>query len=132
MAYKEALEAAGAEVLAYQEFGSYQGDWWAKIRYEGQENWVHGFFGSCSVCDAFMSEFGYDSDKCVDHEFESSPREDCQACVEERAFYHTKLIEFGLRYIEDAMTQEKAIEVASRDIEWDLDANFMVDFISSN
>jgi len=31
MSYDEALKAAGAEVLLYESFGSYQGDWWAKV-----------------------------------------------------------------------------------------------------
>jgi len=31
--YKESLEAAGAEVLAFESFGSYQGDWVALVWY---------------------------------------------------------------------------------------------------
>lgn len=30
MSYKEAMQAAGAVVHLYEEFGSYQGDWWHK------------------------------------------------------------------------------------------------------
>lgn len=51
MDYTDAMKAAGADVLAYQRFGSYQGDWWAKVAYEGRVFWVAGSYGSCSGCD---------------------------------------------------------------------------------
>lgn len=50
--YESALEAAGAVVLAYKEFGSYQGDYIAKVRVGDQIAWIHDYYGSCSVCDA--------------------------------------------------------------------------------
>lgn len=59
MSYKSALEAAGAVVQEFQHFGSYQGDWYARVVYKGEEGWVAGSFGSCSHCDAFENEFGY-------------------------------------------------------------------------
>ena len=59
MSYQEALEAAGATVHAFEFFGSYQGDWWAKVTYNGETGWVHGSYGSCSGCDAFEAEFGF-------------------------------------------------------------------------
>jgi len=59
MGYFEALEAAGAQVLASQTFGSYQGDWFAKVNYNGSTAWVHGCYGSCSGCDAFCAEFDF-------------------------------------------------------------------------
>lgn len=34
MSYENALKAAGAEILEFGQFGSYQGDWWAKVRYK--------------------------------------------------------------------------------------------------
>lgn len=34
------LEIAGAEVLAYETFGSYQGDWLAKVNYNGTDTMV--------------------------------------------------------------------------------------------
>lgn len=60
MAYRAALEAAGAEVHEFQEFGSYQGDWIAKVTFKGETGFVRGSYGSCSGCDAFESEFGYE------------------------------------------------------------------------
>lgn len=35
MSYKKCLEIAGAKVIAYEEFGSYQGDWIAVVEYKG-------------------------------------------------------------------------------------------------
>lgn len=62
MGYSETLEAAGAKVLAFNEFGSYQGDWAALVEYNGETGFVFGSYGSCSGCDAFEAEFGW-SDK---------------------------------------------------------------------
>jgi hypothetical protein len=60
MSYMSALEAAGATVLAFKEFGTYQGEWYAYVEYQGQRGWVEGSYGSCTQCDAFEAEFGYD------------------------------------------------------------------------
>ena len=109
MGYKEALEAAGAEVMAFEEFGSYQGDWWAKVRYKGELGWVQGSYGSCSGCDAFEAEFGWD---------DGTPE---------------KLAEFGRGYLDDLLLgQEQAEEEASRYIEWDSDAQEMVAWLKAN
>lgn len=59
MSYQSALEAAGAEVIQFEYFGSYQGDWLALVRVDGALGVVEGWYGSCSYCDAFESEFGY-------------------------------------------------------------------------
>ena len=59
MSYEMCLEKAGAKVLAFQEFGSYQGEWYALVEYKGDRGWIEGSYGSCSGCDAFESEFGY-------------------------------------------------------------------------
>ena len=52
MSYELALEEAGAKVLEFQSFGSFQGEWWAKVEYNGEIGWVAGCYGSCSGCDA--------------------------------------------------------------------------------
>lgn len=107
--YPKALAAAGATVIAYDSFGSYQGDWLAKIEYNGVTGWVHGYYGSCSGWDAFEAEFGCRA--------EETPE---------------KLAEFGREYLDDIMTYDKAISVASENIEWDTDAEEMVKFIKDN
>lgn len=131
MSYQEAMEAAGAEVLAFEEFGSYQGDWWAKVRYKGETGWVQGSYGSCSGCDAFEEEIGYGSEHCDDHRYRGSS--DCPACQEVHTAYNKKLAEFGRGYLDDLLlTQEKAEEEAGRYIEWDSEAQAMVDWIRAN
>ncbi len=62
MGYSEALEAAGCKILAFEEFGSYQGTWLAFVEYKGQKGIVEGSYGSCSGCDAFEAEFGLSED----------------------------------------------------------------------
>lgn len=96
MGYREAFEAAGAEVLLYKEFGSYQGDFYAKIRFNGEIGWVHGSYGSCSGCDAFEAEFGW-------HDYDDTE----------------KLASFGLTYVETLLTQDEAESNAAENIEWD-------------
>lgn len=59
MSYQEALEATGAEVLEYEEFGSYQGEWLALVRVGGVLGVAEGSYGSCSGCDSFEAEFGW-------------------------------------------------------------------------
>ena len=57
MSYEMCLVKAGAKVLAFQEFGDYQGSWYALVEYNGERGWVEGSYGSCSGCDAFEAEF---------------------------------------------------------------------------
>ncbi len=59
MGYSEALEKAGCKILAFEEFGSYQGTWLAFVEHNGQKGIVEGSYGSCSGCDAFQAEFDY-------------------------------------------------------------------------
>ncbi len=126
--YREALEAAGAKVEAFEEFGSYQGDWWAKT----DKGWINGSYGSCSGCDAFQAEFGYsDTGECEEHEYREAPP-DCAACVEAKAAYQVKLANFGREYVDAAMSYDKAIENVSRNLEWDSDAQKMLDFIKAH
>jgi hypothetical protein len=112
MSYRTALEVAGADILDYQNFGSYQGDWIAEIIYKGQYGFVHGYYGSCSGCDAFESEFGW------------SDEEDDPA-------YPDRLKAFGERYLDDILNYEQMLEFASQNLEWDTDAEYMVKWVKS-
>jgi len=128
MGYREALERAGAKVLAFEEFGSYQGEWWAWVYYNGRYGWVSGSFGSCSECDSFESEFGDLSHKHGDGTriyAHSDLNLVCPACID----LHERLAEFGQQYLSGLMTTEKALEVASRNLSWDTEADAMVAFI---
>lgn len=111
MSYEEALEAAGAEIIAFEKFGSYQGDWWCLCKYENEIGWVTGSFGSCSGCDAFEQEFN------CDDEMDSR--------------YPKKLAEFGKNYLEPLLTQEQALKQASTNLDWDDGAKDMLQFIKT-
>ena len=132
MSYEQALEAAGAQVFVFEEFGSYQGDWWALVKYEGEMGWVNGSYGSCSGCDAFEGEFGFSGysggEGFWDYETDQyrAPTDD------ERAAYQAKLADFGKTYLDGMMTQEQAENAASSNIEWDSDAPAMLEFIRKN
>ena len=84
--YQAAIYAAGADILAFEEFGSYQGEWIAEIKLpNGEVFFVSGCYGSCSGCDAFQAEFGWDCD-------EADPE------------YTEKLAAFGRDYLGKCMT----------------------------
>lgn len=129
MSYQKAMEAAGAKIIAFEQFGSYQGDWWAKVEYENQIGWVHGSYGSCSGRDAFESEFGWDEEHCEDHKYNDTPT-DCKKCIEIKKNYEDRLIAFGECYL-DLISYEEAVSKASENLDWDGDAQEMVDWIKA-
>ena len=143
MTYKDALEAAGAIVHAYEEFGSYQGDWFALVTYKGKTGWVHGYFGSCEGCDAFRAEFG---DFPRSHKCSGCGREDCNPIAllydDDAPLFCEKcdicenlkkrFIRLGLEYLEDILAQEEEETIALQNIEWDLDAQEMLDFLKAH
>lgn len=87
MGYRDALQAAGADVIAFQMFGDYQGTWVAKVIYEGANGWVIGGYGSCSSCDAFEGEFGWS--------YQDEPN------------YEERLKKFGESYLQRMLTQDE-------------------------
>lgn len=111
--YEQALEAAGVKVLDFKSFGSYQGEWWAKVQFPNDEIYfVPGYYGSCSGCDAFEGEFGW-SDR-------------------DKENYPERLKNFGRDYLTDCYTLEQAIEYSSRNLEWDTDAEEMVTWLKGH
>ena len=103
MSYRDSLEAAGARVIAFEHFGDWQGSWVALVEYQGQRGWVQGSFGSCDYCDAFQSEFSWDSDfTCED--------------VQDR------LAQFGRGYLDDLQTTEQILRQYDADADWDEDS----------
>jgi hypothetical protein len=134
MGYQSAMEAAGAEVLLFKQFGSYQGDWWAKVRFDGKEYWVHGSYGSCSGCDAFEAEFDYSEENCDEHRYEyGDVVATCEACATAKTAHVAKLAKFGHGYlVGNEYTQEEAEKSASENLEWDSDAQEMITFIRDN
>ena len=109
MSYQQALEAAGAKVLAFQEFGDWQGSWVAFVEYNGERGWIHGWFGSCDHCDAFQAEFGWGA--------------------EEQEDYEQHLKDFGMVYVRAMMTTDKVLRYFLADSEWDSEAENAVFWI---
>ena len=108
--YEKSLWAAGVKVWGWEEFGSYQGDWWSLVEFpNGERYFIHDYYGSCSGCDAFQSEFMLVDD-------------------DDREYLH-KLRDFGREYLSDCMTYEQAVSKASENLEWDHDAAEMVAWI---
>lgn len=115
MSYQAALEAAGATVHDYREFGSYQGDWFAIVSYKGTNGVIQGAFGSCSGCDAFEGEFEG-----------SYPQDDTPEELEELA---GRMKKFGEGYLHSMMSIDEAVKYAEKDADWDHDAKAMVQWV---
>jgi hypothetical protein len=125
MDYPDTLRAAGFVVHAYETFGSYQGDWWAKVTNpEGGDGWVHGYFGSCSGCDALEAAFGYDFGDTVYH------RDGTFTTY--TADEWAKVVEFGQGEGADFHTQSAAEAEAAKNEEWDMEARNVVAFLRAN
>lgn len=130
MSYVLALETAGAKVIAFEQFGSYQGDWWALVEHNGVTGWINGGYGSCSGCDAFEAEFGWEEGEVGSKVWRRSGWHiQTQADVDA---YQAKLAAFGADYLGDLLTQEQAIKQASENMEWDADAKEMVEWLQKN
>lgn len=108
MGYSEALEAAGAEVIKFEQFGSYQGNWYALIKYKGKTGFVSGSYGSCGGCDAFEGEFGWND-----------------------ADNDDKLKQFGMSYLDEVSSYEDTLKKVSKNIEWDSNALEMIAWVKS-
>jgi len=112
MSYEQALKAAGAEVHCFENFGSYQGDWWAKVTYNGVTGWINGSCGSCSGCDAFKGEFQWGDD--------------------EKSDYQERLARFGAEYLDRIYTQEDAETKSLEHADWDLEADEVCKYLKAN
>lgn len=105
MGYQIALEAAGAEVVEYKEFGSYQGTWIAFLK---DGTFIEGSYGSCSGCDAFQAEFDYYSSPYYDERANKyfsgkSYGEEItyEEFILESQSYEDRLKRFGQQYLSD-------------------------------
>lgn len=110
--YCKALRAAGAEVLVWDEFGSYQGDWLAKVVYKGKIGFIRGGYGSCSGCDAFEGEFGWGDNKKSD--------------------YNERLIKFGQEYLDNMKTKEQFEAELTECPVWDLSSDDLKSWLKEN
>ena len=116
--YKDALTAAGATVHAFESFGTWQGDWWARVTVpNGHTGWIHGHFGSCSGCDSYEAEIGLDAGHCDEH-YTAADQASCAECASKRIAFQDKVKRFGTHYLASVMTQEEAMR-ATEPTEWD-------------
>lgn len=129
MSYREALEAAGAKIHALEYFGSYQGDWYALVTYEGETGFVHGYFGSCTVCDAFQSEFGWTDDDrgCADHSYDYD--DSCEDCLESTVTYRARLVDFGKSYLTDLKGFYAVCDELKERLDWDSESEVALEWI---
>jgi hypothetical protein len=136
MSYERALEAAGAKVLEFRAFGDWSGTWWAKVILNGKESWISGSFGSCSGCDAFEAEFGFEDHYCEKHLFSDDDEAEvanCEECNKMQALFKEKLAAFGKYYLDNCQfTQEEAEKTVKEDLEWDMELQEMYDWIKEN
>lgn len=115
MDYKDALEAAGAIIHDYIEFGDYQGSWFAIVSYKGSGGLIRGSYGSCSGCDAFQAEFMDEYENLSDKELKE------------------KLKEFGKGYLNNEIfTFEEAIKEFNNYVSWDTESQDVLDWLNKN
>jgi hypothetical protein len=112
MSYESALKAAGAAVIDFKSFGSWQGEWVALVDYNNELGWVQGSYGSCNVCDAFQSEFGW-------------------SCDEESEDYQVRLVSFGESYLDGLMTTENITSYFKNNSSWDSESEAAYNWILS-
>lgn len=109
MSYMKCITEAGAEVLDYKYFGSYQGTILAFVKEDGKTKWLDIGYGSCSACDglqAFEERFDWD---------EKIPAEE--------------YARFGRDLLECTFQSQQLIERLEKQAEWDYEAQEMIDFI---
>lgn len=133
MSYEKALIAAGAKMIAFKEFGSYQGEWYALVEYNGERGWVSGGYGSCSACDAFEGEIGHESVDAVGEQiWDRSQGEYRDATEADVAEWQNKIAAFGKTYLDGLMTQEQAERAASEGWAYGCEDGEIITFVKSN
>jgi hypothetical protein len=129
MGYYSALEAAGAKVLEFKEFGSYQGTWLAIL---DTGLIVEGNYGSCSGCDSFQAEFDYGTDYTErDGKFYSDYNEEITEDEYNKglAAQEKKLADFGRSYVDSARTYNEIYEKYKADAKWDYESEEIVTWL---
>lgn len=133
MGYREAIESTGAKVLAYEKFGTYDGEWLAQIEVDGEIKYIRDYFGECSSTDAFEADFGSESHECGDDIYydpfynNDGFRENCEKCQNLKK----RFIKFGQDYVENAMSFDECMKIVSKNFDWDMEAKEMVDWLNN-
>jgi hypothetical protein len=121
MGYKETMEMAGATVHSFREFGSYQGDWLAKVTWKGELGFVRGSYGSCSGCDAYQSECDGLGHAVGEEGYHNPSWGDCVEGCEKCEQGKRTLAGFGRRYLNSMMPAKGIIKELEEGMEWDYD-----------
>lgn len=129
MGYETCMELAGAKIIAFQNFGSYQGDWLACVEYKNEILLINGSYGSCSGCDAFQGEFDCDSHEVKgEYHYYYELHDDCDECKKLKE----KMIDFGKGYLDNPSNPEMLLEEYEKEKEWDGDKPEMIKFINEH
>jgi hypothetical protein len=133
MSYRRAMTAAGAKVLAFAEFGSYEGTWLAEVEYQGTRQLIKGSYGSCPGCDAYEGELGYESHEHPDNDYVSigdieDYKADCSTCQD----YQTRMTAFGKAYLDAPSDPGLVRKKFEEDSEWDSDAKDVLAWLDSH
>lgn len=112
--YAAAIAAAGYVVTDFEYFGSYQGNWIARVyssAYPNEKFWVYGAYGSCPGCDAFEAEFG-------------------GVPFKEETELYTKFMNFGQELVESGFKDTPGIiaEIQKESI-WDMETVKMFEWV---
>ena len=79
-----------------------------------------------------MNDFGFSNHECGDDDyydpFLSGFKDDCEECQAEKK----RFAEFGKKYLSEMITQEQIEKKISEDIDWDLDAQELLNFVKEN
>jgi len=93
--YEDCFKAyPDTKVLEAKYYGSYQGEFLCKIIHKGEAFYIHDWYGSCSGCDSFQAEFGF--------QWDGSPED--------------KVIQFAKPYIESALPRDKMLAFLKKEI----------------
>lgn len=130
--YNGMLEIAGAKVIAYQSFGSYQGDWIAEVVYNGKHGYVHSYYGSCSGCDALQAEFDFSSHDHFDTNYYNPLYNGVDTTCETCMSVYKKMQEFGASYLKEIISYDEILANISKNLEWDSDAEEMVKWVKEH
>ena len=102
MSYISALEAAGAKVIRYEYFSSYQGTILAEVEYEGKHGYVEIINVDLDDCKAYRGV----------------------------AYTEQEIVSFGRKFLEEYFeSAERLIEQTSPQLEWSYDAGDKIKWV---
>ncbi len=118
ISYETLLETPDSHVLAFKEFGFYEGTWIAKVRYKDKIIWIKDYYGSCSGCDT------------LEHiKFEYKLASLREKNIEEKLRITNVLAEMAKDYLENGITFEELEAELAKDMQENSDTQEAMKFI---